>query len=260
MTTRVELDRYREAGFFCREQVFSEVELAELREAVEGIHKVILDAAARDDAPPVDRVDRQRYQMLLGSTVKWEWRESAEEIRSMEPCHHLDPRLDGLIDDPRMWNPVRSVLGSEGLSLFSSKLNFKRPGGSPFPWHQESPYWVHGAEQSDHLVNALLCLDDTTKENGCLWVIPASHKHGMLPCLENRGVLGRLYTDVERFGAEAAIPVEAPAGSVLYFHQDLVHGSQTNRSGESRRVLVFAYQPAGWRQWRLHRNRPIDGA
>ncbi|MEE9279528.1 MAG: phytanoyl-CoA dioxygenase family protein [Myxococcota bacterium] len=207
MTTPVELDRYREAGFFCRERVFSEFELAELREAVEGIHKRILGAAAGDDASPIDRVDRQRYQLLLGSTVKWEWREGAEEIRSMEPCHHLDRRIDGLIDDPRVWNPVRSVLGSEGL-----------------------------------------------------WVIPGSHKHGMLPCLENRGVLGRLYTDVERFEAEAAIPAEAPAGSVLYFHQDLVHGSQTNRSSQSRRVLVFAYQPAGRRQWRFHKSRPVDGA
>ena len=255
--TRAELDQYHELGFFSRQQLLSLPELDGLRDAVEGIHAHILDAAGREDAPPIDRVDQQRYQVLLGSTIKWEWGEGGSQVRSMEPCSHIDARIDSLIDDPRLWGPARSLVGTESLSLFSDKLNFKRPAGSPFPWHQESPYWALGAEQLEGLVSVLLYLDDATRKNGCLWVIPKSHKHGVLPCLENRGVLGRLYTDVDRFEGEAGIPIEAPAGSVLYFHRDLVHGSQSNRSKKNRRILVFAYQPAGLRRWRSDRIRPI---
>jgi hypothetical protein len=195
--TDQELRDFEEKGFFCRPSVFSAAELAELREGAERVHQRVLEAAERDDAPPCDRVDNQRYQTLLGSTIKWEWDQALRSVRSMEPCHHLDPRLDALIDDARLWGPAASVIGREELSLFSDKLNMKPPGAAPFPWHQEGPYWVYGAEQLDKIVSVLTYLDDATQENGCLWVISGSHKHGTLKGLEDRGVLGALYTDVD---------------------------------------------------------------
>ncbi len=75
--------------------------------------------------------------------------------------------------------------------------------------------------------------------------------------LKDRGVLGALYTDVDLIDGEA-IPTELPAGSVLYFHRDLVHGSQTNRSTSSRRVFVVAYQAGGLHRWRIDRRRDVD--
>jgi hypothetical protein len=54
-----------------------------------------------------------------------------------------------------------------------------------------------------------------------------------------------------------AVPVEVPAGSVVWFHRDLVHGSQSNRSNVGRRVFVIAYQPSGLHRWRVGRNRDI---
>ncbi|MBW2243766.1 MAG: phytanoyl-CoA dioxygenase family protein [Deltaproteobacteria bacterium] len=257
--TSEELQQYRELGFFCRERVFSEGELESLRRASEDAHRQIMEAAASDEAPPSDRVDNQRYQMLRGSTIKWEWRDDLSAVRSMEPCHHLAPPLEALIDDIRLWKPCCELIGCSELSLFSDKLNVKRPGGAPFPWHQEGPYWAYGAEQLDKVVSVLTYLDEATKENGCLWVIPGSHKHGALQGLEDRGVLGALYTNVDLIDGEA-IPVELPAGSVLWFHRDLVHGSQSNRSDTNRRVFVTAYQPAGLKRWRLDKKRPIRSA
>jgi ectoine hydroxylase-related dioxygenase (phytanoyl-CoA dioxygenase family) len=254
-----ELKQFEELGFFSRDRVFSEEEVVELRAAAEDVHTRILEAASRDGAPAVDQIDNQRYQVLCGSTVKWEWRDDIPSFRSIEPTHHLDSRFDLLVDDPRLWGPCCGILGYDELSLFSDKLNVKRPGGAPFPWHQESPYWAYGAEQLDKIVSTLTYLDDATQENGCLWVIPRSHRHGPLQGLKNRGVLGALYTDVDLLDGEA-FAVELPAGSVLYFHSDLVHGSQTNRSKCSRRVFVAAYQPPGLHRWRIGRKRPIKPA
>ena len=90
-------------------------------------------------------------------------------------------------------------------------------------------------------------------------MIPGSHRHGVLQGLEDRAVLGALYIDVDLIDGEA-IPAELPAGSVLWFHRDLVHGSQSNRSETNRRVFVTAYQPAGLNHWRLDQKRPIPGA
>jgi len=255
--TKAELEQYEELGFFVRERVFSEEELAELREGAENAHAQILEAARRPDAGPVDQVDNQRYQVVLGSTIKWEWDDDLYAVRSMEPTGHLDARLEAMIDDPRLWQPVCSVNQCDALSVFSDKLNVKRPGGAPFPWHQEGLYWENGAEDLESLISTLTYLDEGTKENGCLWVIPGSHKAGNLQGLKDRGVLGALYTDVDLLDGEA-IPTELPAGSVLYFHRDLVHGSRSNRSQTNRRVFVIAYQASGLHRWRIHSKREVN--
>ena len=105
----------------------------------------------------------------------------------------------------------------------------------------------------------LTYLNEATKEDGFLWVTPGIHQHGALQGLKDRGVLGALHTDVDLIEDEA-IPVELPAGSVLWFHRDLVHGSQSDRSNKNRRVFVTAYQPAGLHRWRLDEKRPIRNA
>jgi phytanoyl-CoA hydroxylase len=254
--TQAELEQYEALGFFVRENVFSEEELEQLRAGAESAHGQILEAAARPDANPIDQVDNQKYQSVLGSTIKWEWRDDLRAVRSMEPTGHLDARLDSMIDDPRLYAPVLSINQCDKLSVFSDKLNVKRAGGAPFPWHQEGLYWENGAEDLESLVSTLTYLDEGTKDNGCLWVIPGSHKAGNLQGLEDRGVLGALYTDVDLIEGEA-IPTEVPAGSVLYFHRDLVHGSQTNRTKQSRRVFVVAYQSTGLHRWRLDQKREV---
>lgn len=257
--TPTELEAYRKQGFFVRPGVLREVELVELRAAVERIHQCINREAERGLAP-IEWIDGRRYQDLLGSTVKWEWAEGSREIRSMEPVHHLDSALDALIDDPRLWQAARDLIGAEAVSLFTDKLNFKRPQGAPFPWHQDAPYWAFGCDHLDRLASLQLYLDDASAGNGCLWMIPGSHLHGALPQAEDRGVLGKLYTDVEQLDGSAPLPIEAPAGSLIYFHGDVVHGSRRNRSPHSRRALVFTYQPAGLPQWRLDGPRPISAA
>ena len=118
---------------------------------------------------------------------------------------------------------------------------------------------MYGAEQVDKIVSALLYLDDATQENGCFWVIARTHDQGALECFEDRGTLGRLYTNVEDIDGDP-IAIEAPAGTVTWFHYNIVHGSQTNRSDLSRRVFIGAYQPAGLRRWRIEDHRDIQAS
>ncbi|MEE9280914.1 MAG: phytanoyl-CoA dioxygenase family protein [Myxococcota bacterium] len=255
--TPAEREQYEEQGFFVRPALFGREELAPLREAVEGIHDAVVAEGGRPGAAPVEWIDGRRYQELLGSTIKWEWREDSREIRSMEPFAHLDPRLDALIDDPRLWSPASDLLRSGSVSLFTDKLNFKRPRGAPFPWHQDAPYWVFGCDHVERLSSLQIYLDDARGDNGCLWMIPGTHTQGNLPVFEDQGVLGRLYTDLAKLGPRTPVPIEAPAGSVIFFDGYVVHGSRRNRSDASRRALVLTYQPAGFPRWRAPGVRPI---
>jgi ectoine hydroxylase-related dioxygenase (phytanoyl-CoA dioxygenase family) len=249
--TSHELEAFRTQGYFVRERVFLAGELERLRAAVERVHARVLLESGAPSAAAVERIDGKRYQDVLGSCVKWEWDDARADVRSMEPFLYLDPELEKLADDPRLWAPVTELCGAESLALFTDKLNFKRPGGAPFPWHQDSPYFAFECPHVERLVSVQVYLDDASAENGCLWMIPGSHRGGVLPGLTDRGVVGKLYTDVDRVLAEAPrVPIAAPAGSAIYFHGNVVHGSQSNRSAASRRAFVLTYQPAGHPQFR----------
>ncbi len=245
---------YAKDGYFIRECVFGAAEIDELRDAVECC--AVRAIAAAEAGGEEYEIDGNRYCEALGSTIQFEHWPGSGTIRVIEPFHHLHERIDRLIDDPRFVNPARDLIGDERVSLFTDKLNLKRPGeGSGFRWHQDSPYWAHFYPDVDRLPNLMLSLDDANEANGCLRVIPGSHRHGTLPGLEGRGVLGPLFTDPEWFDASRQVPAIMAAGSMLFFHASTVHGSEPNDSTEHRRALLFTYQPGAGRMFKTDAKR-----
>ena len=256
--TPEELARFREQGYFIRESLFSGAELRRFQDAVESIHHDMVAAVDDGSAGEIQMVDDKRFQDISQSNVKWEWQDASRDIRSMEPFLHLHPDLSGLVDDPRLWRPVQGLIGAESLSLFTDKLNFKRPGGSPFPLHQDSPYFAFDCKHVDQLVSMQIYLDDANRDNGCLWIVPTSHLQGILPGVQNKGTLDRLYTDMDGLDLPEPVPIEVPAGSIIYFHAHVIHGSKGNRTDASRRAMVITYQPSGHPCWKTGQERPIQ--
>jgi ectoine hydroxylase-related dioxygenase (phytanoyl-CoA dioxygenase family) len=249
---------WREQGFFFRAAVFSGAELAALREAAEAVAR-LAEAAAQDSAERY-AIDGNRYVEAqigaLRATVQFEHAEGSRTLRVIEPFHTLHPAFERLVDDPRIVEPVRELVGTERVALFTDKLNLKRPReGSRFDWHQDSPYWAHFCTHLDQLPNVMLALDDADRGNGCFRLIPGSHRHGMLPGRAGEGVLGPLFTRPDQFDESAAVAAELPAGSLVFFSPHSVHGSLPNRSERARRALVLTYQPAGLRLFKADRVR-----
>jgi ectoine hydroxylase len=206
-------------------------------------------------------IDGNRYHEAAGSTLQFEHQPESETIRVIEPFHHLDPDFDRLIDDPRLAQPMRDLVGSERIALYTDKLNLKRPReGSRFRWHQDSPYWAHFFPEVHRLPNVMLALDDAAEGNGCLRVIRGSHRNGMLPGLEGQGRLGPLFTDPRYFDASQQVAAEMPAGSLLFFDPHTVHGSEENRSDRERRALILTYQPGGQRMFKVDAKREVRAA
>jgi ectoine hydroxylase len=256
--TPAELRAWREDGFFAREAVFSEAELAVFREAAERV-VVEADRAARASREQY-AIDGNRYAEGGGSTIQWEHAEGSETLRVVEPFHHLEPAFDRLIEDPRIVDPICELLGADRVALFTDKLNLKRPGeGSRFRWHQDSPYWGHFCDHLDQLPNVMLALDDASEENGCFRVVRASHRRGPLPGREGDGVLGPLFTDEKYFDVSDQVPAVVPAGSLVFFSPHTVHGSEPNHSERQRRALVLTYQPADKRMFKVPRTRNVTG-
>ena len=246
---------WEEDGFFVRERALAAEEVADLRAASESVVE-----RAANGVPVCDDylIDGNRYREAAGSTIQFEHRTGSETIRVIEPFHHLDARLDRLIDDPRLVEPTRGLIGDERIALFTDKLNLKRPReGSRFRWHQDSPYWAHFFEELHRLPNVMVALDDAHEGNGCFRVIRGSHRRGLLPGLEGEGRLGPLFTDPAYFDAADQVAVALPAGSLAFFSPHTVHGSQPNESDALRRALVITYQPGGHRMFKVDAKREV---
>ena len=249
-----ELRAWQEDGFFMRRAVFAESELVVLRDAAERV-AVGAHRAARASSDTY-AIDGNRYAEGSGATIQWEHAEDSGTLRVVEPFHHLDPALDRLIEDPRIVDPICELIGADRVALFTDKLNLKRPGaGSRFRWHQDSPYWAHFHPDVERLPNAMISVDDATEVNGCLRVIPGSHRGGMLPGLEGEGRLGPLFTDSVHFDESLQVPVVLSAGSLLFFSPSVVHGSEPNDSTERRRALLFTYQRGARRMFKVDAKR-----
>lgn len=247
---------WNDDGFFIRKSVFDANELAVLCVAAERC--VACATAAIDSSNTRYAIDGNVYHEAGGSTIQLEHAPGSQTIRVIEPFHHLDEHMDRLLDDPRLVEPMRDLVGDERVALFTDKLNLKRPReGSRFRWHQDSPYWAHFFRELDRLPNVLLTLDGADEHNGCFRVIRGSHRRGMLPGCEGEGRLGPLFTDPRAFDEADQVAAVAPAGSLVFFSPHTVHGSEPNRSDTSRRALVLTYQPGGHRMFKVDAKREV---
>lgn len=246
---------YASDGFLIRESAFDTTEVDVLRGAVE---QAALQAMELAETGTTYILDGKRFVDAGYTTVQFEPDPGSDTIRVVEPVHELDERLNELLDDPRIVEPMRDLVGAEHLAVWTDKLNLKRPHeGSGFGWHQDSPYWVHDCDHVDQLPNVLVALDAASEENGCFRVIRGSHTRGCLAGISDGSQLGGFYTDPAQFDEQQQVPMVVPAGSLVFFNAHSVHGSFPNRSAQPRRALVLTYQPAGFPMLKSKRVRNV---
>lgn len=126
------------------------------------------------------------------------------------------------------------------VKAMQSMLFVKPPGLPGQAWHQDERY-IPTRDRS--LVGAWIALDDATLENGCLWVLPGSHRNGYIWPTRDHGDYYEYDESDQAYGFDesGAAPVEVAAGSVVFFNGYLLHKSHRNRSGGYRRALVNHY-------------------
>ena len=175
---------------------------------------------------------------------------SHDEIFDLEPGHSPEnPRVRRLkspasvhpiykqtLNDARILDLVAQLIGP-AIRYNGDKLNIKSAeGGSPVEWHQDITFYPH---TNDDLLAVGVAIDDMNLENGCLMVIPGSHK-GPLYDHHQEGVFVGAVTD-PTFEPRNAVPVQVKAGGISIHHTRLLHGSAPNTSEKPRRLLLFQY-------------------
>ena len=165
--------------------------------------------------------------------------------------HLLFTWADEIIRHPAILDAVEDLLGPD-LLVWSSSFFTKDPKDPGFvSWHQDSTYW--GLEPDD-VVTAWVALTEVTPENGCMQVIPGSHRIDQLPHLDTfhkDNLLSRgqeIAVDVDK---SKAVSLAMRAGEMSLHHIKLVHGSDPNRSDDRRIGFAIRYIPTYVRQTKV---------
>ena len=159
-------------------------------------------------------------------------------LRKAENTRQYSEVFRDLAEHPKLIDVIQELTGSDDLLLFRSTLMFKPAfHGSSHGLHQDSAYWPM---DPPNLVTVSIALNDATPENGCFKVIPKSHLWGM----QSWGHIAReqdaKLTDRREVAAQQ-MDVPLAAGSALFFHSLMVHGSGPNTTPHPRNTALYAY-------------------
>jgi len=155
---------------------------------------------------------------------------------------HRDGVFGEFARDPRVVDVVAGILGDD-VDCFLSQFIFKNRGAYGQPWHQDALYFLM---EPDAQIGIWLAITPATLANGCLHVLPGSHRervHAHEP--DRRPDSNYGYLEIVDHDMSAAVPVLMDPGDLLVFHSHLMHRSTDNTSDGIRAAMVYHYGPAG---------------
>ncbi|MEO6961320.1 MAG: phytanoyl-CoA dioxygenase family protein [Puia sp.] len=148
----------------------------------------------------------------------------------------------------RIVHSVDSLLaGSDAVCHFHSKLMQKEPKvGGAWEWHQDYGYWYKNEFLfPDQMISVMVAITTANRENGCLQVIPGSHKMGRVEHGKSGEQVGASMRYVElALKTMDLVYVELNPGDILFFHSNLLHRSDANNSDTSRWSMISCYNRA----------------
>ena len=175
-------------------------------------------------------------------------KEAEGDVLARYLCIHFPHKISDImlkyVKLPAVAEFLTQAIGPN-VKAMQSMLFIKAPGKPGQAWHQDE-YYIPTRDKS--LTAAWIAQDDATLENGCLWVIPGSHKHGVIwPTHSHTDPRFDFAEEAIHFPykEEDAVPLIAKAGTIVFFHGYLLHRSLPNRSKTHlRRALVNHYMSA----------------
>jgi ectoine hydroxylase-related dioxygenase (phytanoyl-CoA dioxygenase family) len=176
--------------------------------------------------------------------------------------HRWDAASLGWLIDPRLNTVLTALLGREPYAV-QTMLYFKPAGARGQALHQDNYYL---RVQPGTCMAAWLALDDCDEANGCMQVVPGSHRWPLLCPVDADSSQSFTNVTVPLPADVGPRPVRMRAGDVLFFNGQLIHGSFPNTSAERfRRSLIGHYiegdatQVGRWYHPALHMNgRPLE--
>jgi ectoine hydroxylase len=140
---------------------------------------------------------------------------------------------------------AEKLLGGEAYHYHSKMIMKDAKVGGAWTWHQDYGYWYQNGVLFPLLTSAFIAIDKATKENGCLQVIRGSHNLGRIDHVLSGDQAGADPARVEKILERLELVyVEMEPGDILFFHANLLHRSDQNRSDHPRWSMICCYNAA----------------
>ena len=228
--TKAQLKQWDERGFFVVEDVVSYQKATEMLGVIKNAILMPEPDDIRADADPMDPMNddtaearaarfRKLSRFCQSSPLIWDYVHGSEALLSI----------------------AQYFLGDDILLKFDSCFLKPARSGSATPWHQDNGLWRDGDTES---FNFWMALDPATRENGCLQIIPSSHRtevvehvlyedsiHGELP-------RERVEEMIETYGVTH---IELEPGSIVCWQSSTWHYSPPNTSEKGRIAIAGVY-------------------
>jgi len=214
LITETQKKQFAETGFFILEHFFDEAEINDLTQEI---------------AVYADETNRQ-LRAAGGKGIS-----RPDEITFTAFIAEKNEKIRAFVKQDKFVQLTTALIGPD-VRLYWNQAVFKYPETrKEFPWHQDDGYTPLDPAQ---YYTCWLALSDATVENGCIWVLPESHKNGIQP--HRRTELGH----VGYFGDDPGVPVPLKKGSMAVFSSLLFHRSGPNVTNGVRKAYIIQYIPA----------------
>ena len=236
MLNEQEVAFYHEYGYTKAEGVLSGEEVAQLRQVTDEFVEKSRLVSEHDEV----------YDLEPGHSA------AEPKLRRLKSPVQQHPVYEQIMRHPGILDIVAQLIGP-AIRTNGNKLKMKSPEfGSAVEWHQDWAFYPH---TNDDLLAVGVALDDMLEVNGCLQVLPGSHK-GRVYDHHFEGHFAGAVTDPD-FDDSGAASIELHAGGISIHHVRALHGSLPNHSERPRRLFLIQYCAGD--AWPIHPGNDWDG-
>lgn len=238
MLSEAQVAQFERNGFLNAGQVLTSGEVQTLSDALDALIEKGPDGFADGEPRPV------LFHTMGGKGDAPVW-QIVNMWQTSEPFREL-------IAHPFIVKAICQLTGFDDLQVWHDQVQYKpAEAGGATTWHQDAPLWPSIEPMTP--VSAWIPFDDAKIENGCMWMVPGSHKWGnQMDYLRQNGYLRKLdenFTDLSPFDIPAdseiqeieAVACPVQRGEVHFHHSLTWHGSPENHSPLPRRALAIHY-------------------
>ncbi len=251
MITQQQIDYFADNGYLRYGPVLDTAEVEELRTALDNV--IAIESAGGDDSE-VEFQFGHRRGAPMDTTAQ---EERPRVLTQYVNMFKREPSYEQLLHHPVISGVACALLNSPRVRLWHDQVISKPPGDNGhFRYHQDFYLWPL---DEPRIVTCWLALDDVTPENGCMHVVPGSHKDPRFGLESYAAELAaRAAAEAEGREAEETVrqkmayepaeigkPVELKAGECMFHHCLNFHATPANVTNRQRRAHVIIFMADG---------------
>ena len=226
MLSKQQVEFYHEEGYIVVENVLDKALLIKLREVTDEVAALAKNLTVSNDIIDLEPGHNRE----------------APRVRRIKRPHLAHEFYFELCNATCITDLLVPLIGPDIRLRAGGKVNMKSPGfGAPVEWHQDWAFYPH---TNDDVLAAGILLDDMGSDNGPLLVLPGTHKGLVLDHHSQGAFCGAIDPTTANIDFSKAVALTGKAGSMTIHHARLIHGSELNRSGRQRRLLLYEYTAA----------------